>query len=427
MLENQIKFFGLIVCLFLFFSASGFSQSQTDYNPSSPDSLTLIANYSLFSEYYKNKEYQSAVPYGWIVLKQNPKKFSQWIFFKMEDALWYLHDSAKVAQEEVKSIQDTMDYFYNLAVTYDPSSKGYFEVRKAYVDEIWLNDPADSVIREYEKAIKDDSTISTYYYNRLGQLYKNNMSNKNDYKTKAIDLYTYLSIKEPDNTQWPDELSSLVDNLGELAKIKKKAWDLDKNNLAKAWDYAATALKAGLYDDAVSALEFLVNKSPDNVNYWTQLAAAYQNPKVNKLTKAESAYKTLISLKPENKDYYLNLGTVYKDEGNLTQARVEYLKASEVGHGWGLAIFYEGLLYEQAARGCDFNFDTKLVYLLAVETYKKAVSIDPTLNQAKERITALASSIPTKEDYFFRGYKADQSLPITGKCYGWIDRSVTVP
>ena len=425
MLEKQFKLFGLIVCLFLFFSATGFSQNQSDYNPSSPDSLTLLANYSLFSEYYKNKEYQSAVPYGWIVLQQNPKKFSQWIFYKMEDALWYLHDSAKVAPAEIKSIQDTIDYFYDLAKKYYPAEKGYFEVRKALVDETWLKDSPDSVIVEYETAIKYDSTISTYYYNRLGQLYKNNANNNNDYKTKAIDLYTYLSMKQPDNSQWPAELESLVQNIKELVKIKKKSWDLDKNNLAKAWEYAATALKAGMYDEAISALEFLVGKTPDNVTYWTQLAAAYQQ--VKKYGNAESAYKKLISLKPDNKDYYLNLGTVYKDEDRLAQARTEYIKANDVAHGWGLAVFYEGLLYEQAARGCEFNFDTKLVYLLAVETYRKAVSVDPTLEQAKERITALAGSVPTKEDYFFRGYKSGQTLQITGKCYGWIDRSVIVP
>ena len=92
-----------------------------------------------------------------------------------------------------------------------------------------------------------------------------------------------------------------------------------------------------------------------------------------------------------------------------------------------MAILYEGLLYETAARNCDFNFETKLVYQLAVDTYKKALNIDPSLVQAKERIPALASSVATKEDYFFRGYKSGQTVPITGKCYGWIDRSITVP
>jgi tetratricopeptide (TPR) repeat protein len=123
----------------------------------------------------------------------------------------------------------------------------------------------------------------------------------------------------------------------------------------------------------------------------------------------------------------LNLGIVYKDKGDYPKAREEYLKASEVAKGWGMAIYYEGLLYEQAAQNCDFNFDTKLVYQLAVETYQKALSIDPSLSQARDRITALHGSVATKEDYFFRGYKAGQTIPISGKCYTWINRSITVP
>ena len=75
--------------------------------------------------------------------------------------------------------------------------------------------------------------------------------------------------------------------------------------------------------------------------------------------KAENAVKKLIQIDPENKVHYLNLGILYKDKGQLAAARTQYQKASDVGKGWGQAIFYEGLLYEQAARSCEFNFETK--------------------------------------------------------------------
>ena len=86
------------------------------------------------------------------------------------------------------------------------------------------------------------------------------------------------------------------------------------------------------------------------------------------------------------------------------------------------------MLYEQAARDCGaFDFNAKVVYQLAVNTYKKAISMDNSATQAQERINALKGSVPTQEDYFFRGYKSGQTIPITGECYGWIDRSITVP
>ena len=406
-------------------TSSASSQTAVSDSVAAADSMKLIANYSLFSEYYKNKDYQSAMPYGWIVLRMNPKKFSQWIFYKMDDAYLFLHDSSNASKEQIKTIDDTIRYFYDIAIKYFPGSKGYFQAQKAYVSETWLHMSPDTVIKEYEKAIKDDSTISTYYYNELGQLYKDNANDSNNYKEKATELYTYLSTKEPNNTQWTTELSSLVDNIKKLAEIRKKLWDLDKNNLTKAWNFAITALKADMNSEAISALEFLTNKAPTNVTYWVQLASAYQ--KVNNLDKAEESYKKLIQLNPKNKDYYLNLGIVYKDQKRYAQARVEYLKANEIAKGWGQAIFYEGLLYEQAASSCEFNFDAKMVYLLAVETYKKALSIEPGLAQAKDRISALSDSLPTKEDYFFRGYKKGQVIPIQGKCFGWINKSITVP
>jgi len=423
--KTVINIFALSILVVFILSSSVFPNTVDSDSAATADSLHLITQYSLFSEYYKNKDYQSAMPYAWNVLKLNPRKFNKWIFFKMEDALWYLHDSSKIPQEQIKSIDDTIRYFYNQAIKYYPQSKGYFEARKAFVSQTWLNMNPDSLIKEYEQAIKDDSTISSYYYNMLGQLYKSNAGDKNNYKDKAVDLYTYLNEKEPNNPQWTTELESLVENIRQLAEIRKKAWDIDKNNLSKAWNYAITAVKADMYQEAIGALEFLTSKVPDNVNYWVQLASVYQ--KVDKLNQAEAAYKKLINLKPDNRDYYLNLGIVYKEQNRYALARTEYLKANDIAKGWGQAIFYEGLLYEQAARSCEFNFETKLVYLLAVETYKKALSIDPNFAQAKERINALSGSIPTKEDYFFRGYKSGQVLPITGNCYGWINKSVTVP
>ncbi len=175
----------------------------------------------------------------------------------------------------------------------------------------------------------------------------------------------------------------------------------------------------------MKGLEFLVEKSPETVNYWNQLATAYQ--KTDQLKNAESALLKLIEIDPAAKEHYLNLGIVYGDMGKLSKARKYYLKASEVGGSWALPIYYEGFLYEKSARGCKFDFETKMVYQLAVDTYRKAVRMDASLTQAKDRVGALSTSVPTQEDYFFRGYKSGQVLPIEGDCFTWIGKSVTVP
>lgn len=423
--SNRFSKLTTFTALFLFLSAfSAFPKSNTPV-VISDDSTKILELYSLFSEYYKNKDYQSAVPYGWQVLEINPEKFAKYIYYKMEDALWYLHDSTDIAQEEKIAIADTINYLYDLAKKYNPEAKGYYEVREAFVDEAWLNMPADSVIAEYELAFKYNPDLDAYYYNKLGQLYVANASPENDYKSKAIDLYTMLSEKDPNNPQWTQELEGLVENIDELVALTKKNWENDKQNAEKAWKYASTAMKANMYQDAIVPLEFLVSQSPESVNYWTQLAQAYQ--KTDQLNKAEDAYKKLIQLDPQNKNHYLNLGLVYKDKGQLAASRTQFQKANDIGHGWAQAVYYEGLLYEQAARNCTFDFNAKLVYQIAVDTYRRALAIDPNFTQARERISALTDSVPTKEDYFFRNYKTGQTVTPSGDCYTWIGKSVTVP
>ena len=417
-----------IVVLFVVLLLSSFKMYGKTVNVSvvkTDSTKELITQYSLFSEYYKNKDYKSAYPFGWKVLEMNPEKFAKWIYYKMEDILWYLHDSTSASPEELKSYADTTVYLYDLAMKYYPQDKSYFQVRKAFVKETWYNLPASEVITEYEKAISWDPKISDYYFNRLGQLYKAAASDSNNYKSKAIDLYTMLQEKDPDNPAWNSELESLVENRDQLVDLAKKAWELDKDNLSKAWKYASLAMRESRYKEAAKVLEFLVSKEPTTVNYWNQLATAYQ--RLENTAKAEEAYRKLISLEPEKKEHYLNLGIILADKGNYSAARAQYLKASKLGNGWGLPIYYEGLLYEKSARNCEFNFEAKLVYQLAVNTYYRAKSMDPTVTQAQARINALSSSTPTKEDYFFRGYKSGQVIPITGKCYSWIERSITVP
>lgn len=418
-MKHKIKNFAFV--LFLVFAPLFYSSAQTPC-----DSMKVLENYSLFSEYHKNKDCVSALPYGWQVIECNKEKFAKWIYYKMEECLWVLHDSSDIAEEEIQAIEDTIMGFYDLSIEFYPEAKGYFSVRKAFVAESWLGQDASLVIPLYETAIQNDSAVSTYYYHRLGQLYKANMDNgSNDYKEKALELYGYLCEKEPENPQWCDEQIDLVENMDELVDLYKKAWEFDRDNPEKAWKYASSAIKALRYEEAIVALEFLVSNNPESSSYLNQLATAYQ--KTDQMDKAETTFKKLTQLEPDKKEHWLNLGILAKDKNQLAQARNYYQKASEVGGGWGLPIYYEGLLYEQAARSCGFEFEDKIVYQLAVDTYRKAVSMDPTVTQARERISALSNSLPTQEDFFFRGLKSGQTIPITGSCYSWIGKSVTVP
>ncbi len=421
-MKTIINLFAVTI-LFMFFINCGNTSTALERAPLSPaDSMKVLEQYSLFSEYHKNKDFVSALPYGWKVLEMDPVRFAKFFYYKMEETLWFVHDSADVSDLEVKAIEDSILGFYENAIKYYPDDKAYFQARKAFVKEIWLNSDPIEVIKDYELAFVWKKDFSSYYYHRLGQLYKNNADDNNDYKTKALDIYSFLSEREPDNPQWVIELEGLAENIDELVQLTKRTWELDKENLQKAWRFASMAIRASEFGTAIEPLEFLVQKDPENVNYWNQLAAAYQ--KTDRLSKGESAYRKIIQIEPKAKEHYLNLGINLREQGRLSAARSEFQKASDLGGGWALPIYYEGFLYEQAARSCS-DFDAKVVFLLAQQTYRRALSMDSSLDMARDRINALSGAVPTQEDYFFRKYKSGDTIQIT--CVSWIGRTVTVP
>ena len=140
------------------------------------------------------------------------------------------------------------------------------------------------------------------------------------------------------------------------------------------------------------------------------------------------AYKTLIELQPDNRDSYVNLALQYKTLGQPSVARSYLQKALSVSPDWDYPVYIEGTLYEQAARNCGFEFMDKVVYQLAVNTYRRARAKGGQFaSVAAERVSALSSSTPTKEDYFFRKLSSGTEIKIEGRCYGWIGRSIQVP
>ncbi|MEW6195486.1 MAG: hypothetical protein AB1521_10040 [Bacteroidota bacterium] len=387
----------------------------------------LITNFSLFYEYHKNKDFQSALPYGWKVINADPSQFLKYkIFSRMEEALWYMHDSSSVSDQEKVAIKDTMNYFYDKAIQYEPNLAGFYTARKAYVLEVWNNSDPGEIIKIYESALEKDATLPTFYKDRLGMLYVNNASDQNEYKLKALDLYSKLAEEEADNPIWNQKLESIAENIEELVNITKKSWDFDKENLEKAWKYAATCIKAQDYEKAKEPLEFLTTKAADVINYWKQLSSVYD--KLEMTDKAISAYKKLIDLQPDNRDNYVNIALVYKKLEQLSVSRTYLQKAMNIDANWDYPVLIEAQLYEQSARSCEFDFMAKCVYLLAVSSYRKAAGMGGQFAAtASDRVKALQNSVPTKEDYFFRKLKSGDTIKIEGACYAWIGRTVTVP
>jgi len=267
-LKNVLKISAVTFLTILLFSSNCFSRTPIVEDKS--DSLIILEKYSLFSEYYKNKDYESALPYGWQVLEMDPAKFSKWIYKKMDYCLTFMHDSSDAPPEYKQAIEDTILGFYDMAMTYNADRMSTYQLNKAFVTENWFDFEPEVAIAEYEKSFEHNPEVHSYYYHRLGQIYKANIDEGNDYKMKAIDLYSYLAEKEPENPLWPGELEDLVDDIQELLDVYKRTWELDKENMEKSWKYASYSIRAEDWERAIEPLELLTQNSPETVNYWNQ-------------------------------------------------------------------------------------------------------------------------------------------------------------
>ncbi|MDX1702648.1 MAG: tetratricopeptide repeat protein, partial [Melioribacteraceae bacterium] len=268
-------------------------------------------------------------------------------------------------------------------------------------------------------------TNNTYYLSKLALLYEDNISDDNDFQMKALDKYLILADLEPENAIWEKKIRDLAEDDTQLQEFMQKAWYADKENGEKAWKYAKICKRNGDFAAAIEPLQFLIDSNPEVINYWNEIARAYQ--KNDEPDKAVDSYKKLIKLQPDNRDSYFNLALLYKDMGQLSVSRSYLNKASKVSPDWDYPIFIEAGLYEQAARNCGFEFMDKCVYQLAVDTYRKAARMGGEhSSQASDRVQQLGNSVPTDEEYFFRKLKSGDVVKIEGRCYDWIGRSITV-
>lgn len=403
---------------------------NTDLRAQSGD-MNLMTEFSLFYEAHKNKQFdQWTLEKGFNVVNTDPTQFVKYNpFTKMEEIIFFIHDSvATTTDQEKEALADTVIYLYDVAAKYDTKKAGYYLARKGYVLETWKEADPDTVIAAYEAAISAGD-VQDDYKDRLGLVFSQNASDENDYKMKALDLYSQLSEAQPDNERWLVRIEQLAENIDELVDITGRSWYLSKENIEKAWKYASTCIRAQNWEKAKEPLEFLTVKSPDVINYWKQLASAYD--KLGENDNSINAYKKLIELQPDGRENYVNLALVYKKIDQLAVARTYLRKASSVSPDWDYPYYIEASLYEQAVRNCmgvKFEFNDKLVFQLAVESYRIARGKGGQFaTLSAERIDALSNSIPQKEDYFFRKLSSGESVKIEGSCYGWIQKTVTVP
>lgn len=400
------------------------SNFNTVNNLAVSDSINLMAEFSLFYEAHRNKQFDDwTMEKGWNVINTDPTQFVKYkLFTRMEEVIVAIYDNENTTEEQKPALADTLLALYDKAIEFDADKESYYMARKAYYLEEWFSVEPQLVIDAYLAAFEKDWDLPELYKDRLGQFYL-----KSDRKMDSIDWYDKLATDEPDNARWPARLEEIVDSPEELLSIYLRSWQNDKDNVEKAWKVGSMAVRLKDYVQAKEAFEYLTTNNPDVINYWKQVATVYD--KLSETDNALNAYKTLIELEPDNRDNYVNIALVYKKISQLSIARSYLNKASKADPSWDFPIYIEASLYEQAARNCmkgKLEFIDKVVFGLAVQTYAAARAKGGAYaSSCAERMASLKPTAPTQEDYFFRKVSSGDKVKVEGKCYDWIGRSIT--
>lgn len=395
----------------------------------------LLKNWSLFSEYQRNGDCVSAVPYGWAVIKIDPARFKT-LYQKMGDCYFAFYE--KATDDVKKAYADTLIMIYDLGIKHVPDRAATHWLQKAYALENYYEGREAEAIVAYEKAIELDFKGTDFaYIDRLGQLYKKNSETNPAFKEKALQLYQRVLDADPSNQVATERIRTLVTDPKELVAVYEKLLATDPENVEYIWNAARVNILAEQYPAAERHLLKLVKKAPNNPTYWNELAKTQQRER--KFKDAIDSYERALKLNQALKENWLNISTCYREMKNFTQARVYAQRAASSDKGWGRPYIEIAEIYKAAVEDCimstkggdwsKLDINDKLVYKLAQESYARAKQVEPGIaNEANQLSNALSTLVPSKEDYFFyRSSIQNGKMAIQGKCYEWVKESVTVP
>ncbi|HWP81873.1 MAG TPA: tetratricopeptide repeat protein [Bacteroidota bacterium] len=395
----------------------------------------VLKNWSLFSEYQKNGDCNTAVPYGWNVVRMDPKRFKT-LFTKMGECYYNFYEKETDAEKR-KAYADTMVMLYELGIRHVPDRASTYWLSKAYALENYFEGKELDAIAAYEAAISIDPKIEFAYVDRLGVLYVKTASEVPENKQKAIELYRKVLEADPKNEVAGDRLKRLVSDPRELIEIAEKQLATAPNDIEKIWNAAQAYIQAEQYVGAEKYLQRLVKMSPQTSNYWNELGKVQQREQ--KFKQAIESYEKALSLNPALRENFLNITICHRELRNYSAARNYALRAAQRERGWGRPYMEIAEVYKASVEDCIRNskggdwskldINDKLVYKLAWDSYTRAKNVDGSLgNEAELRMRELSTLVPSREDYFFHRDKIkDGKIELDSPCYSWIGEPVPVP
>jgi tetratricopeptide (TPR) repeat protein len=372
-------------------------------NEEETSEMDLRRWYSFGSEYFKNKNYEAALPYLWKVFLAGQYR-ADYAVRKIAESYFNLKyaDSTLIACYrglEKYPDQTTLHYFAGFL----QDNLGRYRC----------------AIPHYE-ALVEANPEEKNYLDKLAFLY---FKDEND---EAIEIQQRLVDLDPSNSEYNSRLADYINHFlgpGGALEAHMNAWKSNPDNIELALRAGKAAYDAGKYRDAIDPLSRVISKDKKNVEAYEYRAMSYEGAGDFKI--ATEDFKKIVGLEPENARIMCAIASAYKNLNQFANAKYWVKRALQTRQNYGLAYITMAEIYEAAVVYCQNKenrsrkYDDGLVYQLAYNEYTKAERDPEFAITARSRKNSLKTVLPTSEEKFMNQNRTKIKASMT--CYSsWI-------
>ena len=429
----MIKKIGILTALLgMVFTLNAQSECETDY--------------AIYRNEYKQKNYNEALK-SWRKVFKNCPSFNQNTFANGPKLYHY-----KIKQDNAnkESYLDTLMLIYDTRIQYFGNKE---KVLGSKGSDLLKYDPGSFIEAYQMMKISVESTgnssmpnvLVSYFkslvkYEKFGDPDDEHITISPITKQDILDAYVFVSDiivfniannqkyvkyyetaqKNIENMFAPyascDDLilvfqSRLEEGNPSLSLLKKVTSLLDKKDCTDNEVFFTAATKLHDLEPTASSAYDMGNTSLSKKNY--SAAVDYFNQSIE-MTEDESIKAS----------YYLKLAYAYQMTKSYSKARSAATSAADLKPEWGEPYIIIGDIYATSASSCgSSSLEQRSVYWVAVDSYRKAKSIDNLLTEkANKRISTWSKQFPSKEDCIWEDLEEGSSYKVG--C--WIGRSTKV-
>lgn len=357
--------------------------------------------YSFGTEYYRHKEYKSALPYLWRVFVNDTSKMGELAIRKIADSYFNL----QYADSTLLACYRGLERYPELAGLH------------YYAGILQVNLGKNECALPHYEFLVERYPNNENYLDKLAYIYFKLEDER------AIEIQKRLVDVNPENPEYHTRLVFYLEHFDYDPLLElRAAFEKNPEDEKTIQKLILAELNAGNYQQAAEKATLLLNKNPEQKSILKLRAQAYEG--LSNYMAAINDYKSILKIKTNDLETMCAIATDYKFLNKFAEGKYWIKKAIAINFKSGLphivmAEIYEAAVpYSQRIENRGRKIDDGLVYELAIAEYEKA-SKDPAYTAyAKNRISLLEPLTPTQEEIFF----ANGDTTLKRECYtSWIE------